>query len=145
MKKYVCEFLRRGLLACGLGPIVLAVVYLILRETTNLQALSVNQVCVGILSLSALAFVAGAMNSIYQIERLPLMLAILIHGSVLYVGYLITYLLNDWLDRGAIPVLVFSCIFLVGYIVIWAVIYLIIQRRTARLNALLQNKSNTLC
>ena len=33
MKKYVFEFLRRGFTACGFGPIVLAVLYLILHNT----------------------------------------------------------------------------------------------------------------
>ena len=32
MKKYVFEFLRRGFTACGFGPIVLAVLYLILHN-----------------------------------------------------------------------------------------------------------------
>ena len=125
MKKYIWDFLRRGLLACGLGPIVLAVLYLIGSQSANLQNVSVSQVCIGIFSLTALAFIAGAMNGIYQIERLPLLLAILIHGSVLYISYLITYLLNDWLDSGMIPLLVFSGIFIVGYIVICLLYYIV--------------------
>ena len=87
MKKYISEFLFRGLTACGLGPIVLAVLYLILYHNGSLQTLAVEEVCVGIFSLTALAFVAGSMNMIYRIERLPLMVAILIHGCVLYVAY----------------------------------------------------------
>ena len=55
MKKYVLEFIRRGLIACGFGPLVLAVLYLILQKEANLETLTVNQVCLGILSLSALA------------------------------------------------------------------------------------------
>ena len=68
------------------------------------------------------------------------MLAILIHGSVLYIGYLGTYLLNDWLDFGVMPVIVFTAIFVVGYIVIWAIIYSIIRRSTAKLNEILKKK-----
>ena len=94
MKKFVLEFLRRGFAACGLGPLVLAIVYLILWQTASLEALPVEQVCMGIFSLTALAFVVGGMNAVYQIEQLPLMVAILLHGGVLYVGYLATYLLN---------------------------------------------------
>ena len=90
MKKYILEFMRRGLAACGLGPIVLAILYLIMGRTGALELLRVDQVCIGIFSLSALAFIAGGMNVLYQIERLPLMVAILIHGSVLYVSYLAT-------------------------------------------------------
>ena len=144
MKKFVLEFVRRGFIATGLGPIVLAIVYLILKQSAAIDALTVNQVCIGIFSLSALAFIAGGMNAIYQVERLPLMTAILIHGSVLYIGYLGTYLLNDWLDFGIIPIIVFTAVFVVGYIVIWAIIYSIIRRNTAKLNELLKKKQQNL-
>ena len=140
MKKIVLEFFRRGLIACGFGPIVLAILYLILKHQANVETLTVNQVCLGIFSLSALAFIAGGMNVVYQIEQLPLMVAILIHGSVLYLSYLGTYLLNDWLERGVTPILVFSGIFVIGYLVIWAIIYSIIKRNTERLNAVLKEK-----
>ena len=94
----------------------------------------------GIFSLSALAFVAGGMNFIYQIERLPLMVAILIHGSILYISYLTTYLLNGWLEWGGAPVLVFSGIFIAGYLTIWAVIYAVIKHNTDQINAVLKQK-----
>ena len=134
MKNIAKEFCRRGISACGLGPIVLAALYLILQHTGGVEALTVDEVCVGIFSLSALAFVAGGMNVIYQIERLPLMAAISIHGGVLYVSYLLTYLVNDWLDWGTAPILVFTGIFAVGYLLIWAVIYSIIKRNTDKIN-----------
>ncbi len=140
MKKYVLEFLRRGVVAFGFGPIVLAIIYLILQYTVGLQTLSVTEVYLGILSLSLLAFIAGGMNFIYQIERLPLMLAILIHGVVLYLTYLATYLLNGWLKQGTTPFLVFSVIFVFGYLVIWAIIYSCIRRNTAKLNEKLIEK-----
>ena len=134
MKYILKEFCRRGIAACGLGPLALAVIYLILQYNGVVEILTVTEVCVGIFSLSALAFVAGGMNVVYQIERLPLMAAISIHGAVLYVSYLLTYLVNDWLDRGTAPILVFTGIFAVGYLLIWAVIYSIIKRNTNRIN-----------
>ena len=140
MKRHILEFFRRGIVACGLGPIVLAILYLVLQQHADLQTLSVNQVCIGIFSLSVLAFIAGGMNFLYQIERLPLMVAILIHGSVLYFSYLGTYLLNSWLQWGIAPVLVFTGIFVVGYLVIWVVIYWIIKRKTAQINKMLEEK-----
>ena len=143
MKKFVLEFLRRGLIAAGIGPIVLAIVYLILQQAAAVEMLSINQVCIGIFSITVLAFIAGGMNAIYQIERLPLMLAILIHGSVLYIGYLGTYLLNDWLDFGVMPIVVFSAFFVIGYIVIWAIIYSIIKRNAAKLNKMLKQKQQS--
>ena len=138
MKKFVSEFLRRGVIACGLGPIVLAIVYWILQQTAAVETLTVNQVCIGIFSLSALAFIAGGMNVIYQIERLPLMAAITIHGAVLYISYLATYLVNGWLEQGRGPILVFTVIFIAGYLAIWAVIYCFTKRRTERLNEILK-------
>ena len=140
MKRFVLEFLRRGFFACGFGPMVLTVVYLILHRCGVLETLTVYRVCVGIVSLTGLAFVAGGMNAVYQIERLPLMVAILIHGAVLYLSYLGTYLLNGWLVWGALPVLIFTGIFAVGYLVIWVVIYCVIKRNTEKINAALRQK-----
>lgn len=143
MKNAVTEFFRRGLAACGFGPTILAVLYLILQSQGIVHTLHVNEVCIGIFSLSVLAFIAGGMNVVYQIERLPLMAAILIHGCVLYISYLATYLLNNWLEWGAAPILVFTGIFVLGYFIIWAVIYCIIKRNTDKINAQLQKRQNT--
>jgi len=140
MKIFAREFFRRGFAACGLGPIVLAILYLILQKSAALETLTVNQVCIGIVSLTALAFIAGGMNAIYQIEQLPLMAAILIHGSALYISYLATYLLNGWLEWGTSPIFVFTVIFILGYLLIWAVIYSISAKRTARINAILKER-----
>lgn len=140
MKKVALEFLRRGVMSCGVGPIILAVLYLILHHNGVVENVSVKELCVGIFSLTALAFVAGGINALYQLERLPLMAAILIHGSVLYVSYLMTYLVNGWLEWGRVPVLVFTGIFVVGYLVIWAVIYFVIKRKTKNLNKMLKEK-----
>ena len=140
MKKQVQDFVGRGLVACGFGPLVLAVFYLVMHRQGLMQSLTVEEVCTGIFSLAALAFAVGGMNVIYRIERLPLMVAILIHGSVLYVCYLVTYLINDWLEAGMIPLLVFTGIFAGGYLTIWAIIYSVIRRRTAKLNEMLNKK-----
>ena len=56
MKKIVLEFFHRGAIACGLGPIILVVIYLILQKHAGVEILSVNQLCIGIFSLSVLAY-----------------------------------------------------------------------------------------
>ena len=140
MKGHILDFLRRGMTACGLGPLVLAVFYLILKAQGLVQTLTVDAVCLGIVSLSALAFIAGGMNVVYQIERLPLMAAVSIHGAVLYVSYLATYLVNGWLEWGTGPMLMFTGIFVLGYLVIWAVIYSVIRRKTEHLNGMIRQK-----
>lgn len=138
MKRIILEFFRRGIAACGLGPLVLAALYWILDP----QTLTVREVCTGIVSLSALAFVAGGMNVVYQLEHLPLMAAVTIHGVVLYICYLATYLLNGWLEGDTTPILAFTGIFMLGYLAIWAVIYSIIKHRTDRLNQILKEKQH---
>ncbi|MBQ3131635.1 MAG: DUF3021 domain-containing protein [Clostridia bacterium] len=144
MKRNVMEFVRRGFIACGFGPLVLAVLYLVLQRHAALETLSVNQVCTGIFSLSALAFIAGGMNVVYQIERLPLMGAILIHGIVLYISYLGTYLINGWLEWGKTPIVVFSGIFVFGYLLIWVGIYSITKRNTEKINRILKEKQENI-
>ena len=144
MRKNVLQFILRGLVAGGFGPLILVVVYLILKSQAGIESLSVNEVCTGIVSLYVLAFVAGGMNIVYQIERLPLMLAIFIHGAVLYRSYLGTYLINGWLEWGMTPILVFSLIVVLCYLAIWAVIYTVTKRNTARLNEILKKKKESL-
>ena len=140
MKKNFLEFIRRGLIACGFGPMILAVLYLILQNQAGVEFLTVNQACIGIFSISALAFIAGCMNVVYQIEQLPLMWAILIHGCVLYFSYLGTYLVNDWLEWGKAPIMVFTGMFVLGYLAVWAVIYSLTRRNTEKINMALREK-----
>lgn len=143
MRKNIMEFARRGVAACGFGPLVLAVLYLILHRQDVVSVLTVEQVSMGIFSLTALAFIAGGLNMVYQIEQLPLTVAILIHGAVLYVSYLATYLVNGWLEWGSVPLMVFTGIFVGGYLAIWAIIYAVTRSRTARLNEILKEKHRT--
>ena len=140
MKKLILDFFRRGIVAAGVGPLVLAAFYLMVQQIHQIQSLTVREVCLGIVSLSALAFIAGGMNAVYQIDRLPLMAAVSIHGGVLYISYLITYLINGWLEWGTTPILVFTAIFVVGYLTIWIVIYSVIKRNTTKVNAVLNQK-----
>ena len=139
MKKIVSEFFKRGFIACGFGPLVLAMVYLIVKGQTGVETLTVNEVCTGIFSLAALAFIAGGLNVLYLIEKLPLMAAILIHGVVLYVIYFATYIINGWLLLSKTPILVFTLIFVVGYIIIWAIIYGVTKNKTRKLNEMINN------
>ena len=142
MKEHFIEFFRRGATACGLGPLVLAILYLILNQQGIYETLTVQEVCLGIISLTILAFIAGGMNFIYRIEQIPLLIAVTIHGAVLYITYLATYLINGWLELGSTPVVIFSLIFIVGYLAIWAIIYAITKKSTNKLNEILKQKQN---
>jgi NADH:ubiquinone oxidoreductase subunit 6 (subunit J) len=134
MKKFCLEFLKRGLLAAGGGPIILAIIYGILGANGTVTALTPNEVCKGILSITLMAFIAAGIQAIYQIERLPIISAILIHGAVLYIDYLIMYLMNDWIPRNLESLSIFTIIFVVGYVLIWVGIYLFTRYKTHKLN-----------
>lgn len=138
MKKFWKEFLLRGLISAAGGPLVLAVIYGILGATGAVESLAPSEVCMGILSITLLAFIVAGMTAIYQIEQLPLPIMILLHGGGLYAAYILTYLLNGWLRSSLIPILVFTGVFVAGYALIWLVIYCVERHKTAKLNKLLK-------
>lgn len=134
MKKFLSDFFLRGMIAAAGGPVVLAIVYGILGATGTASSFSPREVCTGILTMTLLALIAGGMTAIYQEERLPLLSAILIHGGVLYAAYIITYLINGWLQRQPLPILIFTGVFLAGYALTWIIIYCCTKNKTARIN-----------
>ena len=139
MKQFWKEFLFRGLIGAGGGPVVLAIIYGILGATGTISQLSPNTVCMGILTITLLAFTVAGMTAIYQIEQLPLPTAILLHGGVLYLTYILIYLINGWLQRQLIPILLFSGIFVAGYAAIWLIIYVVSKSKTEKLNKMLNS------
>ena len=84
MKKYIPEFMRRGLMAAAGGPVILAIIYGALGAAGVIDVLTPWEVCKGVLSITLLALIAGGITMIYTVERLPLLSAILIHAGVLY-------------------------------------------------------------
>lgn len=141
MKKFAKEFLLRGLMAAGGGPVVLAIVYGILGATGTVSNFTPNEVCMGILTVTLLAFIVAGMTAIYQMEQLPLPSAILIHGAGLYLTYILIYLINGWLKQQLIPILVFTAIFIVGYAAIWRMIYGFTKSKTEQINQKLNKKT----
>ncbi|MBR6791110.1 MAG: DUF3021 domain-containing protein [Oscillospiraceae bacterium] len=138
--KYAKDFLHRGLLAAAGGPVILAVVYGILGASGTVTSLAPTEVCTGVLSITLMAFIAAGITTVYQIERLPLLSAILIHAGVLYLDYLIMYLLNGWIPEEAGGIGFFTVIFAGGYAAVWLCIWLGIRAKTRRLNRKLQEK-----
>ena len=140
MKKHVLNFIQRGFAGATFGPIVLAIVYAILGATDTVSSFSVNEVVLGIISISIMAFIAGGITMVYEIENLPLVSAILIHGLSLYIDYAIMYLINGWIGDGVVPFLVFTAIFFAGFALVWGFIYLVTRKKTQALNQGLSRK-----
>lgn len=141
MKKFASDFILRGLLAAAGGPMVLAIIYGILGATGAVDTLSPAEVCKGILTVTLLAFTTAGMTAIYQVERLPLVSAILIHGGMLYLVYILIYLINGWLKNQLVPIAVFTAVFILGYALIWLCIYLSIRAKTDLINRKLSGES----
>ena len=132
MKKYVLEFVKRGLMAASGGPLILAIIYGVLEATKTVTVLTPGEACMGIVSITVMAFIAAGITMIYQVESLPLPMAILIHGGVLYRDYLMIYLLNSWLPGNAVGI--FTISFFAGFALVWLVSYLCIRKKTKRRN-----------
>ena len=128
----------RGLLCAAGGPVVLAIIYGVLGATGTVEAFTPKEVCTGILTITLMAFIAAGMTAIYQMEQLPLPTMILLHGGALYITYILTYLINGWLQNSLIPIFVFTGIFVAGYALVWLVIYLIEKAKAEKLNKMLK-------
>lgn len=138
MKTFWKEFLLRGLICAGGGPIVLAIIYGILGTTGTVAYFTPHEVCIGIVTITLLAFVAAGMTAIYQMEQLPLPIMILLHGGALYIAYILTYLINGWLLRELTPILIFTGIFVAGYALVWLTIYCIERDKIKKINKMLK-------
>jgi hypothetical protein len=134
MKKYVLSFLKRGLPIAVLGPIVLAIIYFSLGASGLTDTLTVNEVCLGIVTTALMAFIAGGITVVYEIERLHTAVAALLHGVVLYLDYLLIYLPNGWLADGLVPFLIFTACFAGGFVVIWLTVYFFVRKKTEAVN-----------
>ena len=122
MKKMIKEFILRGLIAAGFGPVVYGIVIFII-EVCGVRAMQDgDMIFKAILSTYMMAFICAGASVIWQNERLGLGYSALIHGTIIYITYLITYLLNGWLANGKIGL--FSIIFISGYIIIWLIIFI---------------------
>ncbi len=140
MKKYVKEFFLRGMVACWGGPVILAIIYGTLGATGVADALTPMEVCKGILTITLMAFLAAGITVVYQIEELPLFPAILLHGIVLYLDYLMIYLVNGWIADGLQPLLIFTGVFVAGYALVWLIIYCITRHQARQVSRKLAGK-----
>lgn len=138
IKRYYKDIILRGIISMGFGPIILAIVYAVLGFSKVADTVSIFEMCIGIISISALAFISGSLTMLYKIEEIPLTWSILSHGIVLYFTYLLVYIINNWLEPGYGPFVVFTCIFIGSYLIIWMAIYLITKKQTDKLSKIIE-------
>lgn len=135
MNKYLKEFLHRGLIFGGFGPIVAGIVFAILGQTIDGFALGGTEAFLAIISTYLLAFVQAGATVFNQIDEWPLPKSLLCHFVILYVAYSLCYILNSWIPFEPIVLLIFSLIFVVVYFIIWITVYLSIKATSKKINS----------
>lgn len=134
MNKYAKEFLRRGALFAGLGPIVAASVFYVLSLTLADFSLSGGQMLTAVVTTYLLAFVQAGASVFHQIDHWSLPKAMLCHLGLLYAAYVSCYLLNSWIPFEWTVIGIFTVIFVVGYFAIWLITYLSVRAVGRRMN-----------
>ena len=134
MNRYLKEFLHRGLIFSGFGPIMMGIIYLVLSYTVKDFSVSGKEVFVAVLSTYLLAFVHAGSSVFNQIEEWPLAKSLLVHFGTLYLAYSGSYVLNSWIPFEPIVLLIFSGIFAVTYFVVWLCVYLAVRSLGKKLN-----------
>ena len=131
MKQNLFKFIHRGTIFGGFGPIVTAIIYLILSFSIDNFSVSGVEMFSAIISTYVLAFVHAGASVFNQIESWSVSKSTLCHFSVLYVAYSLCYLINSWIPFDIIVLLIFTAVFVLTYFVIAATVY-IISRRTGK-------------
>lgn len=134
MKKFIKEFLHRGAIFCGLGPVIMAIVYIFLSAYGVVESVQVSTMIREILTSTLMAFIAAGISAVYTLDRLPLPLAGLIQGSVLFLDYILIYLLNGWIRPELPVILIFTAIFITVFAAIWLIIYTVTKRQISKIN-----------
>ncbi len=134
MKRVLKKFSSRGLLFMGFGPLIYAIVLLTIEWGGEEIIFSGISIFKGVLSTSLLAFLASGVSIVWQEEKIGKGAAVLIQGTTLYISYLLTYLINDWIKKDLPSILIFTAVFVGTYIIIWLIIYLVEKNRAKELN-----------
>ena len=142
MKKgyYIKQFLLRGMLFGGFGPIVMGIVYLILH--LNITDFSVDgvEIFTTILSTYLLAFVHAGVSIFNQIESWSVGKSLLFHLGSLYVAYTTCYSINAWIPFDWRILLIYTVCFVALYMIVWLIVYLCALRTGKRLNKKLSTR-----
>ena len=123
MKKYVKEFMHRGLIFGGFGPIVVGIIYMIISEFETDFSLSATEVLLAIVSTYLLAFLQAGATVFNQIEHWSVPKSLFCHFITLYIAYSLGYVLNSWIPFEPEVLLIFSLIFIVSFFAIWFIVY----------------------
>ncbi len=134
MKKYVKEFIHRGLIFGGFGPIILGIIYVIISKTAGDFSLDAGEVLTAIVSIYLLAFVQAGATVFNQIEHWSTPKSLFCHFATLYVAYSLCYIVNTWIPFEPTVLLVFTGIFTAVFFVTWFTVYFCVKATSKKFN-----------
>ena len=134
MNKYIREFLHRGLIFGGFGPIVFGIVILCITYFDGVTEHSALPVFMGIVTTYILAFVQAGATVFNQIEHWSVPKSVFYHFGLLYVVYSLAYVANSWIPFKAEVLGVFTVIFVVVFFLVWGIVYLAVRSTGKKFN-----------
>lgn len=134
MNKYLKQFLHRGLIFGGFGPIILAIIYFIISKNVDDFSLTGGELLLGTVSIYLLAFVQSGATIFNQIEDWPITKSLLFHFGSLYIVYVLCYVINSWIPFKPMVIVIFTAVFVVIYFTIWLTVVLSIKAFTKKAN-----------
>ena len=134
MKIYVTEFLKRGMLFGGFGPIIVGIIFSVLDCTIEDFSLSGAQVLLAIVTTYLLAFMQAGASIFNQIENWPLAKSLFCHMGTIYLAYVLCYVVNSWIPFDTLVILIFTAVFVATYLIIWGTVYLCVRATEKHLN-----------
>lgn len=137
MNKYVKEFILRGMMFSGLGPVVLGIIYFAVSSATEGITLSAKDVLIGIVSTYIIAFVQAGASVFNQIEHWSVPKSLFFHFGSLYIVYSLSYIANSWIPFEPKVLLIFTLIFILVYFAVWITVYTFAKRTGKRFNSVL--------
>lgn len=138
MNRHLKEFLHRGLVFAGFGPIIFGIIIFILEKTLDDISISAGHILLGIVSTYLIAFVQAGASVFNQIEHWSLPKSLLYHFGMIYAVYVICYIINSWIPFEWGVVGIFTAIFVVTYFIIWFTVYFVVKATGKKLNATLK-------
>ena len=134
MNTYLKEFLHRGLIFGGFGPIIVGIIFAVIEKTTVGFSLGGSEILLAIISTYLLAFLQAGASVFNQIEHWPLPKSLFFHFATIYLAYTACYLANTWIPFEPMVILIFTAVFIVIYFIIWITVYKLVKGHSRKLN-----------
>ncbi len=135
MNKHLKEFLHRGLIFSGFGPIIAGIVYLVLNYTVDDFSVSGKEMFFAIISTYLVAFVHAGVSVFNQIEEWGIAKSLLCHFGSLYAVYTLCYLFNSWIPFDIKIFAIYTAVFAAVYFVIWIIVYFAVKSTSKKMNS----------